>query len=123
MAQTLPLAGYSAWNTASNALGTILAQIMSDQLAQKVQTAFLWERLLDDLVYQGAVREQLNESLQAAGEDPFHLADPAHAQGELAHLMQQYLRSESMLPNVPDYAVSLPWTRTFECCIQVNAER
>ena len=119
----LPLAGYSAWNTASNALGTLLAQLMSDQLAGQVNEIFLWERLLDDLVYQGAVREKLYGQLEAIGEDPFHLADSVRAVRLLDGLMAQYLRSEPMFQSVPEYAVSLPWARTFECHIQVNKER
>lgn len=122
-AQTLPLAGYSAWNTASNALGTILAQIMSDQLAQKVQTAFLWERLLDDLVYQGVVREELNQPLRAAGEDPFHLARPEQAVQALRERMEQYLHAEPLFQNTPDYTISFPWNRTFECHVRIHQER
>ncbi len=119
---SLPLAGYSAWNTASNALGTILAQIMSDQLAQKVNRAFLWERLLDDLAYQGAVRESLNELLRAAHEDPFHLTDPSPAVQLLEQLMKSYLLSSAAMQNVPAYTITLPWTRTFECLVRVSPE-
>jgi len=120
LAGSLPLAGYSAWNTASNALGTILAQIISDQLAQKVNTTFLWERLLDDLAYQGAVREKLYQSLQNVGEDPFHLSNKDQAEGMLRSLMQSFVESELCFEAVPDFCLSLPWARAFECCAVVQ---
>lgn len=115
----MPLAGYSAWNTASNALGTMIAQIMSDQLAGRVNRAFCWERLLDDLAYQGAVREKLNRTLEERGEDPLHLKDPAQAQQLLKQYMQEWIASEPLLEGLPGWRVSLPWNRTFEIQLQI----
>lgn len=114
LAPDLPLCGYSAWNTASNALGTAIAQIISDQLAGHANRAFFWERMLDDLAYQGAVRADLNAALEAAGEDPLHLQDPQAAQAQLVSRMQAYTQSEPMFTAVPPFAASLPWNRTFE---------
>lgn len=111
----LPLAGYSAWNTASNALGTILAQILSDQLSGRVNSAFLWERLLDDLAYQGVVREELNETLRSLDEDPYHLTDPVRAQTLLQQLTAAFVHHEPAFAGIPAYAITFPWTRTFEC--------
>lgn len=113
------LAGYSAWNTASNALGTILAQIISDQLAGAVQTSFLWERLLDDLCYQGAVRAELYAALQAAGEDPFHISDHAGAVKALERMMADFVRTASFMSSAPSWRISLPWPRAFECLVHV----
>ena len=111
---SVKLAGYSAWNTASNSLGTAVAQMMSDRLAGKVNQNFLWERLLDDLAYQGVVRGQLNDELEAAGEDLLHLHEPQEAEERLRELMDALVSSDPVYANVPAYTIRLPWGRTFE---------
>lgn len=122
LAPDLPLAGYSAWNTASNSLGTAIAQMMSDQLAGRINRPFLWERLLDDLAYQGAVRAQLNAALTEAGEDPFRLRDPEAAQTQLQERMQAYTAASPVFASVPPYRASLCWQRTFEAAF-LTAQR
>ena len=119
-APDLPIAGYSAWNTASNSLGTAIAQMMSDLLAEKVNQTFLWERLLDDLAYQGVVREDLNGELEAEGEDLLHLKNPQDAEKRLREKMDAFLSAEPMFARAPDFAVCLPWGRTFEAEILVK---
>jgi len=111
---SVKLAGYSAWNTASNSLGTAVAQMMSDRLAGKVNQNFLWERLLDDLAYQGVVRGQLNDELEAAGEDLLHLHEPQKAEERLRGLMDALVSSDPVYANAPAYTIRLPWGRTFE---------
>lgn len=119
-APDLPLAGYSAWNTASNSLGTAIAQMMSDRLAGKVNQTFLWERLLDDLAYQGVVRGDLNDELEAEGEDLLHLKNPQDAEKRLREKMDAYLSAEPMFAHVSAFTVCLPWGRTFEAEILVK---
>lgn len=116
----LPLAGYSAWNTASNALGTAIAQMMSDRTAGKTNRCFFWERVLDDLVYQGVVRAELNDVLTAAGEDPFRLKDQRGAEKLLERLMKNCVESEPAYALIPPYRVSLPWNRTFEAELRLE---
>jgi len=116
----LPLAGYSGWNTADNALGTAIAQIISDQMAGRINRSFLWERLLDDLAYQGAVREKLNNTLEGLGDDLLHLKDPARAQALLQQFMQEWLNQEPMFADAPAYSIFLPWNRTFEAQVQIT---
>ena len=118
-APDLPLAGYSAWNTASNSLGTAIAQMMSDRLAEKVNRTFLWERLLDDLAYQGVVRGELNDELEAGGEDLLHLKDPQKAEKRLREKMDAYLKKEPLFAGAPACSVHLPWGRTFEAEIRL----
>jgi len=119
---SLPLAGYSAWNTASNSLGTAVAQMISDLLAGCINRSFFWERMLDDLAYQGIVREPLNEELRSAGEDPFRLADQTAAEKRLCERMKRLTSCEPMFACVPPYRVWLPWNRTFEAEIRVEGE-
>ncbi|MBR6570865.1 MAG: DUF4127 family protein [Clostridia bacterium] len=108
------LAGYSAWNTASNSLGTAIAQLMSDQLAGESNRTFLWERLIDDLIYQGIVREELMAELERAGEDLLHLHDQEHAEERLREMMQTYIANDPTWKNAPAFSIRLPWGRTFE---------
>ena len=117
---SMKLAGYSAWNTASNALGTAIAQIMSDQLAGQINTPFLWERLLDDLAYQGAVRACVNARLEACGEDPLHLSHPRAAQRLAADEMAAWLHTEPLFEHVPAWRLALPWNRTFEADVRLQ---
>ena len=113
--------GYAAWNTASNALGTILAQILSDDMGNARNERFLNERLLDDLCYQGEVRDELQRQLTSRGEDVYHLREPGFAEDLLEKLMRARLPEIWPRRQLPDYTVSLPWRRTFEAEIRVNA--
>ena len=118
----LPLAGYSAWNTASNALGTALAQLMSDRIAGKINRKFFWERLLDDLIYQGMVRAQLYEALAESGEDPFRLKDQPAAEAKLEQLMKNCVQAEPAFRDVPAFTARLPWNRAFEAELLLNTD-
>lgn len=117
------LAGYSAWNTASNALGTIIGQICSDALAGCPNTSFRNERFLDDLLYESCIRSQLSHSLRAEGQDPYAISDPARADRVLQDLFGSLFARQGSWTRrfwgVLDilqghYQVSLPWERTFE---------
>lgn len=110
------LTGYSAWNTASNALGTILAQIGSDLLrGNEPPKKFLWERLLDDLLYQSIVRQRFQQALKAAGEDIWNLSDMEKAQATLLDCFQEIrpLVDELMGSNM-EFTAKLRWPRIFE---------
>lgn len=117
------LAGYSAWNTASNSLGTLVAQICSDAIAGRRNVPFRNERYLDDLLYESCIRSQLMHTLKAEGEDPYRLADPAGADRLLQQLFRDLFsrqgswthRFTRILDILQDrYQVSLPWERVFE---------
>lgn len=111
------LCGYSAWNTASNALGTIAAQLVSDAKAGKANIAFRDERLLDDLFYQSRVRQMLNEALRALGDDPYRLDDKPRAERMLNEAFAAL--NHPLLHMIGSYRLSLPWNRTFEVQAEV----
>ena len=118
MAHADRLAGYSGWNTASNAMGTVIAQLLSDVKADAPDTDFRNERFLDDLYYESLVRQQLNEYLRARGEDPYRLTDKDAAEAELRRLFDKLERP--LLDHIGAFRVSLPWSRTFEVCAEVS---
>ncbi len=68
MLQSLPLArltGYSAWNTAGNTLGSAVALGVAGAQVQDASrwTELRFNRFVDDALYQGDVRAELNRSL------------------------------------------------------------
>jgi hypothetical protein len=66
------LDGYASWNTASNTIGTALAQgLMHRGRAASVRSAaqqwFLLDRLFDDLLYRRVLRPEATTMVRAAG--------------------------------------------------------
>ena len=79
MMQALPLcslAGYSAWNTAGNTLGSAiafgcLAPLVNTPERQRARQEALFARMVDDALYQPQVRPQIRALLQ--GPSPYDL--------------------------------------------------
>ena len=111
--------GYSAWNTASNAMGTLLAQVITDHLREERNFRYYQERLLDDYLYQTHVRGKLNGVLRDLGEDVYSLLDRRRAEKAMREIFDQELPKLWPLKRVPSYGVSLPWERTFEVKAEV----
>ncbi len=112
--------GYSAWNTASNSMGTLLAQVITDALRGKPNRAYYQERLLDDWLYQSVIRPQLTEILEAEGENIYDLARKQHAENLLRTLYEKELPMRWPLSALPRYQVSLPWNRIFEAAVSAD---
>lgn len=92
------LEGYAAWNTPSNKLGTVIAQVVAHRLAERfgdtwsrdrvidserTHQAFLMARLVDDYRYQATLRSKVRPSTAglAADADPLlNLFGPAGLQ-------------------------------------------
>lgn len=133
------IAGYSAWNTLGNALGTILAwaalaswrracpEFISSPAEQarleKEQRRFLLERLLDDYFYQTVIRPQLSAKVGGAfvllnKEQQRTLESEILAQEQafLAQLLQAW-PEKKLSPNLK---VELPWRRLFEVGLEVE---
>ena len=118
------LAGYSAWNTASNALGTILAQMVTDSLAGRPNIPFRNERFLDDMIYEGLIRRELDRELNAAGLDPYRLEDRPGGREEAERRIREMYGELEKDPAFGEVlgairaagpvSFSLPWGRTFE---------
>lgn len=116
------LIAYSAWNTASNSLGTILAQMMAYQpQTAQANRMFTFERLLDDYAYQGVIRPRLRDFLTAIGEDPFQLKNPKQIAVKLRELTDEFIQTSPLFAHFHiDYTCTFPWPRVFEATYLVN---
>ena len=111
------LFGYSGWNTASNALGTILTQIvLSSEENSTRNKNFTFGRILDDVIYQGIVRKRLNDGLIKSGLDPWHISNVQQADEILQKEFKavQPVTDEIIHGHPISFRASLRWPRTFE---------
>lgn len=107
------LAGYSAWNTASNSLGVLLAQIRSG----KVGGIFLKRALLDDYLYQAVIRSEFTSLV----DDRWNIKDKEHAGNILQSLFRKHEEKLfKMYGETFSYTVALRWNRTFEIEVEVK---
>lgn len=105
--QKFPEYGYSAWNTSSNTLGSLLAAAKIkfcatkyDDIAFKKLQAI---RLLDDWAYQANVRGQISEPCDISG------------------LMKPYENIVCSKLEMPiQAAYTYPWNRKFEIKVEIN---
>lgn len=117
---------YSAWNTASNSLGSALANIASVIVSkhkklsnEKLISNFKYERILDDAVYQYIVRRIVNEELLKENVNIYNLGNMGSIVLEkIKSLMSTYGKKYT----TKEYDIYLPWNRTFEAEIIIKGE-
>ncbi|ABX43598.1 DUF4127 family protein [Lachnoclostridium phytofermentans] len=114
--------GYSAWNTASNALGTILSQVvLATEAEEEENRRFTLERFLDDFAYQGIVRQQLKTELDAKGEDTLNLKEKKVSDKILSQLMEVFVKKDPIFQGKQlELSCELPWARIFEANILIK---
>jgi Protein of unknown function (DUF4127) len=112
------LAAYAGWNTASNRLGSLLAQLV---LARGRWQTFdnqtvLALRLAEDLQWQAVLRQQLRDALNEAQTDPEQLA--AQAQALMLTQANAWLAAQGFVQRVS--RAWLPWQRSFEIGLDIQ---
>jgi len=142
--RALPLmAGFAAWNTAGNAIGSALAQAALRRLARaarsrqpnradggstRAQVEFLFERLVDDYAYQTVVRRQAYRfARDSLGQFPLHLRRGrrqaaqyvrAALEPRARRLFAEHFEGAELdgqrIAELRDLRISLPWPRLFE---------
>ncbi|QIK68816.1 DUF4127 family protein [Erysipelothrix sp. HDW6C] len=112
------LIGYSAWNTGSNSIGTILLDIV---IANRyhVNPEYVAMRIVDDALYQGDVRSVINQEMKSRGLDVWAENYDAAINEETTQLLNKTIQQ---YPFIGDYTVNahLPWGRSFEVLIEVK---
>ncbi|MFA6316251.1 MAG: DUF4127 family protein [Elusimicrobiota bacterium] len=118
-AKVLPrLAGFAAWNTAGNAIGTALALAA----LARPRPGLLVVRLLDDWGFQAVVRPGLRQWVRErlkADEWRLRPAEQRKAQRELDRRLGGWSRAvlRPLFKDAPISGFSLPWNRLFEVSI------
>jgi len=123
------LMAYSAWNTASNSIGTIAGQLSVlayTPFRSKENVSFLLERIIDDCLYQGNIRQKVNKRLKQQDEDVWCFTQPKQ---NIENLLRPLLQEEIELflnTYFPKYnteiTFSYPWDRTFELDVEVKTK-
>ena len=125
LGQTMPVSelwGYSAWNTASNSLGTLLSQLLASPENTPSNQAFTYERMLDDGVYQSIVRREVTKQVRDSGEDIFNIKNTRQTEAWLREAFQNQrpLLNRIFGGNIPEFEAKMRWNRLFEAEIFVS---
>jgi hypothetical protein len=109
---------YSAWNTASNAMGSALCEIASHLVNPKnPSNKFRDERFLDDCLYQYTVRRIVNEKYLKLGYNVYDLGNGNDLVLSEIKTLMDHLGGWLGKQN---YKITLPWQRTFEAEIEIE---
>jgi len=117
---------YSAWNTASNSLGSALANVASMIVAKHnklnsldLATNFKLERILDDALYQYEVRRIVSEKLLEENVNIYNLGNKGE---EVLALVTKLMEEKAIEYTEKKFTVTLPWNRMFEAEIIIKGE-
>ena len=119
LASGVPLPNaYAGWNTASNTLGSVLAQcrLGAAQLQGPASRRALSLRLLEDLLYQAQVRQTLRAQVDESTCSPQELLQAARAL--MLPASRAFAQAHGLSHCVSD--LSLPWDRSFELDLQLE---
>jgi hypothetical protein len=141
------LASFAAWNTAGNTIGTVLAHGCARHVAQACSMGgpeldirhyeFLFERYVDDWLYQSLVRTEVEDYLaHNLGVSPLNLGDRKSEVDSMIrdslsplarNLFRQHFggvtmggpgsRATYVLNEIVKEHIRLPWKRTFEVSV------
>lgn len=112
------LLGYSAWNTASNSLGSALATIALKAYNNPDIKSFLYERIIDDCLYQTYIRRELNVKLLEQFVNVYDMT--FEKSKEVLGITKRNL--DVLVKDLfkVDYKITFPWLRTFEIDIDLE---
>lgn len=128
------LAAYSAWNTASNTMGTALLQsimyfLYPEARGGKAHYRFLINRLMDDWLYQAIVRPYVANKLRSKKVDIYNLGSKhSQVQSMVAksmkkvsqRLFNETFKNHPSILKIKLKKVKLPWPRIFEVDLDVD---
>jgi hypothetical protein len=118
------LSAYAGWNTASNSIGSLAAQLTLWHHARGVSTEIdaanlqmTTHRLLEDYLYQAVVRQQIRDVVDERALSAEALRDAVRA--HFIPTANAWLVKEALPVRVTD--IDLPWQRTFEIDLELSA--
>ncbi len=121
LAEVLPLrqlVGYAGWNTASNSIGSLVAQcnLARFTFRHRENQRVLCLRLLEDYLYQSAWRQIIRRAIDESAITPEAQQDAVAAMFMSA--ANQWLAEQQFAFQVDE--IHLPWQRTFEIGISLS---
>lgn len=133
------LAGYSAWNTSGNTLGTVIAHgiiesyyrrpgLRQDEDRLHLSREFYLLRLIEDWGYQALVRSDITKNvLPGLGANYFDVAHvydtvTATVRQKLTEFVETYLQ-DLQPERIHLEQVEMPWKRMFEVGLKVKLDR
>lgn len=115
------LVNYSAWNTASNSLGSAICATVAYLVngRNEILENFKKARMMDDCIYQYIARRKVNEQLLKRNVNIYDLGENGQeALEQIQQIMHEY---DSLIDN-QSYELTLPWNRTFEIEIEMKKD-
>jgi len=112
------LLAYSAWNTASNALGSLIALLGVHAYNPNTDLSkFLYERIIDDCIFQTEVRRKINAKLI---KENINIYDLGKSGSYSSNLIDSAMKVDTDFLGEVKYKIVLPWNRTFEIDIDME---
>lgn len=107
------IVAYSAWNTASNAIGSFLLDLTIASY-NKINRNYLNLRILDDAYYQGSIRLSFNKWMQEEGFDVWAMNESKLLDETLTQVINGKIKDISFFERELKVKAVLPWGRSFE---------
>ena len=110
------LQGYSAWNTGSNSIGTLVLDLVV-AMYYDTNPTYIKHRVIDDALYQGDIRLLVNAKMREMGFDVWAENYSDTINEYLTTLLNDTAQKYPFL-DTPEFQAYLPWGRSFEVAMK-----